>query len=732
MALGIRYSGSFLSINGTVWRVDILQKGYGGTQAGELSFPADCPLEFSWANTDKIEPVQSSSATLKIISDSDRRFVDFYVVEVGAVRMDVYRDGDLYWSGTLDTELYEEPYTTAEGYNVTLTFSDFAPLGRRDWNGTGMIRLYDLIMECLSMTGINYKDIDYTKVSTTAGNLEKVTGEVYVLQENFYDEDGEAMTVREVLEDVLRPFALRIIQKGGIIWLYDLNGLSTKASEEVQWYADDAVLSADVIYNNVKVTFSPYASAQMMRGEVADDASLTADTGGQLVRVNYERDKAGALKAMEGFRFHTKDEADSNMTVSGGAKFFQTRAIYSGQDETGVAATMKTGDYAVSKDGGESSQCSHTLLIPQDCGTIDKGDMNTSTIITCPKVYLGNVSLKGNFFLRLSLRLLFDVRYNPFESEGNYNDNAGWRDGFLNLDKHDGPYQNMLDWCNYGYVPIKLSLLDTDGTVLYHYENRVIMEGSGFDRLQAQWVKGAASWGQAYLCYYDIDDRKSKTGFGGWQTNKQIIGYYRDELPSYLKTIEDGEYVSLPPTGGYLQLEIGSGVHQFDYKREVRNIYKYCRWILYKEPTITLCKRNYTEADMEDVEDSAWLNKAAKEQLSIDTIIGSTPQKFGIPNGRGQIFDADGGVISKFYRGGAYDRLERLLIGTVYSQYATRHDTLSGTVKLLPSFGVYADQNGNTAGKFLLLSETQDVRMDESTILMAEFSADSYEGIEYE
>ena len=732
MALGIRYSGSFLSLEGVVWRVDILQEGYDGSSVAALDFPDDEPLEIAWGETDKLDPVQSSSATLKIISDTDRQFVDLYTVEVGAVRMDVYRSGSLYWSGALDTELYEEPYITADGYDVTLTFADFGCLSRFDWSGTGLMTVSNLVLECLRLAGFSYTAVDSSAVSTCYGDKKVMDCEISVLQENFYDEDGEPMTAREVLEETLRPFAMRIIQKGGKVWLYDLNGLHAQDASQVRWYAEDAVLSADKIYNNVKVTFSPYAEADMMTGEVEEDPDLTADSGGRLVRLDYERDSQGNLKALEGFRFHTKDTADSNMTISGGVKFFQIRSIYSGQDETGVAATMKAGDFAVSDEGKESSRCTHTILKPKDCGTIAGGNMDSELIITCPKVHVGDVtSQKRNYLLRVTLSLLFDVRYNPFESEGNYNDNAGWKDGFLNLDKHDGPYQNMQDWCNFGYVPIKLSLLDADGKALWHYENRLALESSEY-KIEGHWVSGEASWGQAYLCYYDIEDRKSKTGFSGWQTNKQTIGYYRDELPGYLSTIENGEYISMPPEGGYLQLEIGSGVHQFDYKRKVKDIYKYCRWILYKEPSITLCKSTYKDADMDDIEDSAWLNKAAKEELTIDTKVGTVPQEHGVASGKGQIFRAGSEIVSAFKRAGIEDRLERLLIGTVYSQYASRHDTLSGTTRLLPSFGPLADQNGTTPGKFILLSETQKVKMDESEILMAEFSEDNYEGIEYE
>ena len=724
--------------------MDILQEGYGSGEPGDLIFPADTPLEISWAATDKLDPVQSSSATLRIISDTDRRFIDLYTVEVGAVRMDVFREGTLYWSGTLDTELYEEPYSTADGYDVSLTFSDFACLDRLDWTGEGLISIHDLVLDCLSKSGINFVALDLSGISTQVNYNTMTLEEVYILQKNFFDEDGEANTAREVLEETLKPFALRIIQKAGKVWIYDLNGLHSRAAEEVEWDGMDAVLSADKIYNNVKVTFSPYGDAEMMKGTVEENPEQTVDVSDgdypylhdlkATIKQNYEPDAYGQPSALDGFMLFYDDVEthESNMELDNGARFFQIRSIYSGQDETGVIATYKHGHAAVAEEDGASSKVRHCLNTPMDCGTIAGGNVNTRTIITCPRAFIGNVRHLTKFYrLRINLHLLFDVRYNPFEQEGDYNDNAKWYNGLFNWSSHDGPFQNMQDWCNFGYVPIKLSLVNEAGQALYHYENRAVLDSDGYSQEEARWVAGAASWGQAYLCYYDFDDRKSKTGFGGWKSNKQIIGYYRDALPEKWKTIDDGEYISLPPAGGYLLLEIGEGVHQFDYKREVKDIYKFCRWIAYKEPSITLCKKNYKEADTEDIEDVAWLNRSAKEELTIDTILGTLPQTpHGVPNAKGQLLDNSFDVYSRFTRAGKTDRLERLLIGTVYSQYASRHNILSGTVKLLPAFGICSD--AATQGKFILLSEVQNCIEDTSEIAMSEFSEDNYEGIEYQ
>ena len=739
MALGLRYKGEFLSIAGVLWRVEILQEGYGGTQPGELRFPMD-PLEIEWAESAKTGNLQTSNATLQVISETDRQFVDLYSVEVGAVRLDVYRNNVLYWSGTMDTELYSEPYYTGQNYDVTLTFSDFSCLGRLDWDGatSGFITIHDLIMRCISRAGVNtsaelHKLISTCEYASQYGSSTPLTfKEVKVLLENFVDEDGEVMTYRDMLEAVLCPFALRLVQKAGKVHLYDLNALYSQNPKRVQWDDTDSQLDVDKIYNNVKVTFSPYGAAEMMAGKVEEDKSKTAESGGTLVYRDYAKNQYGALTSLEGFRFHRMDEAKSNMEVANGAKFFQICSIYSGNDDTGVVETFKQGNYPVSVSGEPSHLCSHVVLEPRDCGTKQNGNAYSKTIIKCPRVHLGYSSYKkSDFYLRVSLDMLFDVRYNPFEDASDNNDNASYSSGFLGWGTSDGPFQNMKDWCNLGYVPIKLTLQDEQGNALCHFDNRLVEESDGYDHgIKCKWVDGPAEWGDAFLCYYDNDDRKSNTGFGGWQTNKQIIGYYRDGLPKQWDSLDDGEYIPLPPKSGYLVLEIGMGVHQFDYKRETKNIYKYVRWILFKEPTITLCHKNYKEAETEDIEDSAWIDRNAKEELSIETIVGTCTQKYGAPNAKGQIFKADGSVYYEFGRAGVNDRLERLLIGTVYSQSAGRHDVLSGTVVLLPDFGIYSD--AATAGKFLLVSEYQRCREDVSEIKMVDFVEDNYQGIEYE
>lgn len=217
-----RYSGEFAGADGTLWRVEIHEDSETAfSTVGELSFPYDEPLLIEWEKRAKEEVIQGSSATLKLISPGDRTYVDLYSVKPCAVRLDVYRAGALYWRGTLDTELYEEPYESARGYTVSLTFSDFGVLARKKLYGHEVQSLRAILERALEAAGLAGMEIYDGYISSrvvpaarlvpetngpTGASSQAEAGlldELYVSGDNFYDEDGEAITAEEVVEGVL-------------------------------------------------------------------------------------------------------------------------------------------------------------------------------------------------------------------------------------------------------------------------------------------------------------------------------------------------------------------------------------------------------------------------------------------------------------------------------------------------------------------------------------------------
>ena len=150
MALAKRYEGGFISIAGTHYRFEIWQEGWMGGSS-DIAVTSD-PLTIEWSETDKLDPVQSSNAKLTLYSDDDRQFADLYTVQAGSIRLDIYREDVLYWSGTLDPELYEEPFAYKTDYGVEFTFSDLSMLDRLNWQETGFMTLQQVIETALSLS----------------------------------------------------------------------------------------------------------------------------------------------------------------------------------------------------------------------------------------------------------------------------------------------------------------------------------------------------------------------------------------------------------------------------------------------------------------------------------------------------------------------------------------------------------------------------------------------------
>lgn len=711
----LRYYSGFYSRDNIPYRIEIWQDAEAAFDPERITLAAD-PVEIEWAEVDKLEPVHSSSATLNMVSMSDRCFADLYTVAPGTIRLDILRNGALYWSGTLDTELFEEPYSYKDRYITTVTFSDFAVLDRMDWQDRGVKTMSEVLETCLAAAGFN-RGVLEKRIST--GLAEGYTGDLFddcsLMCDNFFDEDEEPSSIREVLDEMLRPFALRLKQKNGKLLLYDINGIYDTASTAVQWRGTDAEIGVEPVYNKVTITFSPYASATLFDGTLDPDDILTdqADVAGE------EMVYTDRTLNTEGFRFTygasgARRLGKLELTDAGGRPF-RIDPEYSGSNAAGVMWGYRTGtDWHGARPQNP---------VEGDYGTYPTMD-TCHKMITLPKVrVLSNHDANGRRYrMRVTLSVLFDVRYNPFEPASRKNEEGNW-DDFAN-------------WVNYGYIPVRILLYDDAGKARYYYDNHMVRWNED-PTYGGTWKMMAESTQEdiqiSWLSFYDLSNREGNTGFGGWQENKRALGYYSGKLTdSYIKA-PTGELLPSLPISGYIEVMIYSGVWRRDNNDNYpfpHKVWTISRWLLYKDPKIEIVKDNGRDIEEEDIEVSAWINRQAKEGLDISTIIGTS--QVLVPSGRGYILKtSDLSILQTFHRASVTDSLERLLAGTVYSNYARRMSTLNGTVALIPSAEVLSDVSSDNA-KYMLLSEVQNLAAETSEIKMAEIAPDSYEGIEYE
>lgn len=769
MSKQLRYMGEFLSRKGVIWRVEILQEAAQPySSVGQLTFEADEALVIDWKRRDKDEVICGSEATIKIESPGDRTYEDLYSIAVGQIRMDVYRNNALYWSGALDPEFYEEPYEMARYYVVALTFSDFGILDRLKYNLSGMQTLQAILTNALTRSTINYGSLDVTTYCTTKfeDGTAATPATLAIRSDNFFDEDGEPTTLKETIEGILQPLALRMIQRNGKIFVYDLNGLHNSAPRRaITWDGDSQTMGVDKVANNVKVNFSPYSSAELL----TDDVEYTGEYSVEMVQ-DRNNDALGSQPGKAIYAYYP-DYSDEHRQGSAWDYNLINFAIFIGNGNNGKGLAYCGGRYChILPIVGGPSECDAIAwgFYSGGHGPLDEyhhwpkkilntiGKASSTVVMRTNRVFLPKLTTEDaqKYYVRLSLEMLLDARYNPFTDGNNDGNEAGNYDAF----------KVCTAWA---FVPVGITMYDEAGNALCHYVNSPIANGAAVGHLgwaKGSWQAGAASFGDAYLEYYDPNDLQENAGILGWKKNRHCIGRPDNELrrnttycsqyamPSIFdsfKQMADGEYMPYPAQGGYLEIVVYAGVNCYDYAEgariwrdpicnttktlewNYRELYSKARWLLYKAPVVDLVKNNlvFDTAELKDVEYSGYINQAAKEEISIDTICGTS--NVVCPTAKGIYCRAtDSLQIQKLKRAGVTDHPEKLLIGTLYSQYAERKTTLQGEAEIdAGDICAYTEQN--QAGKvFLMSGEQQDVITDTSDIEVTEFVADEYEAIE--
>lgn len=778
MSKYLRYTGEFLSRAGVVWRTDIMQEGT-ALDCGELTFPADEPLVIEWDSRDKEEVICGSTATLKVISPGDRTYQDLYTIAVGSIRLDVYRGGSLYWSGLLDPEFYEEPYECASGYEVSFTFSDFGILDRIKYDLTGMQSIRDIVLRALARSGIQYSSLDYTSLISSelyATDLVDSYDDLIrspieglsVRSENFTDEDGEVSTLYEVLEGVLQPLAVRMVQRAGVVWLYDLNGLySQGTAQAIQWDGDSQTMGTDKVANNVKVTFSPYGNGELMSSEVVEYGgkydvehdNLTSNAPsdptqeyGEYYSYYPDYDQSRRQEGTWDYNLidftifiHRKGSglqdfypASDLYSLGAECRYFHILPVTGGATEcSGVAYAFRTGGHG-SIDTGWPKWKVHTSV---PCASLS----GNASLFATNRVFLPRMreDAAKKYFVRVAEELLIDARYNPFSGSTSGNDEA---------------YDYLLKGRSaFVFIPAKITLYDADGEALYHYSNKDTAAGAVRGSLAAlgksgTWAAGADPGGDCWLEYYNPEDLTEDAGIRGWKKNRHCIGRPdgkggRIGLTWFdsFKKIDEGEYLPYPPSGGYLEVEIQAGVLGYDFGQDCdncafgstdsqwhqSNIYNMLRWMLYKAPTVDVVSNNlaFETAGLDDIEYSGYINKSAKDEISIDTVCGTTAN--ACPTAKGEYYRTDSGeaLSGNMSRAGRKNCPEKLLIGTLYSQYAGRKTILSGDAAIDGGLHYYTERN-QSGKRFMLKGEVQNVIADSTEAEYCEFRPDEYDCIE--
>lgn len=750
MALYKTYQGSFVSRRGHTVRCEIWREASKApATVGELDFPYESPLTIEWDADSKRETIQGSTATLTVISPGDRTYIDLYTTVAGSVQLRVYRDGSLFWRGTLDTEHYEEPFSAAKDYDVTFTFTDFGILDRLKYDLTGSRSIDAIIRNALSRAQLYQPNIYYEVSTTSDGEHAHLW---CVRSDNFTDEDGETLSLREVLEGVLVPLDLHMRQQGAWIYVYDMHSLMAMPSSDIEWAYTDQVLGVDSVANAVTVTLSPYAESAILKGEtimtypgqtsVHDFSSPTqhpilteegwALSDGTLVRAWFD-DYSSHTDSHGNVDYQYLSFGMYLKRGYGGNLIAKTIPIYGSEEHEFIMMSYKVSGH---------TSISQTAT--------DKGPYSASAelYLSAPVVtFTGGVVSPDSEYatrLRVKMELLYDVRYNFSTAASSDNTESNWN--------------YMSDRTNVTYMPVAIVLKDADGNVTHHYRNLDRCRGNRYDTYFSSdryasngcgWVEGnvpatnsAAEWPCWLAFYSNADSRATKNpATDGFAVNRHAFGYMATgKMPESYKARNEGELLLPPPVTGTIEVQIYRGLLVYDYNKtqvwgEAGTLSRKwlgdnIRWWGFTAPMVEIIDNGpkMEPITSEDIEFGGILDANAKEDISIDTICGSD---IGVPGARGVYALPGGRLVSTATRGNRTTSVEQLLIGTMHSHYATRHTVLRGTAELVSGSGMrtYKDPAIGADIKFALVGSVCDLRADENEVVLIETNADDYTSV---
>ena len=659
---------SFKDVHEVAYRVEVLD---GVDCVASEVVGSVTPLVIDYDTKDKLDMVRSSGVTLGMISEVMFALQSLYTDNMQQYVVRVLRADELFWLGYLDSELYEEDFSEFDRYEVSFTGADFNVLDRLKFVDAGdkrygdIVPLITVLKRCFERLGLPFEKL-FIGCTTSPDGVELGVGEtalhkLFIQSSNFYDEDNEPMSCREVVEAVLQPFGLMLLQRDGDVYIYDYNAL-VKGVKFKRYnfssfvYEGDAVVDCalgavrfagtgstmgfEPLINNVEVTSSLYAALPVI-GEDVSKERLSDSTG------VVEND------------MYTKEEFKACVMVGGSGRY----VVYTKKESnsTLVGARMPY-DYAPAVVAPLFAVKSGAYLIGSDAGY--------------------RLSIKADVYV--------NTKENPFDM----NDNTDM-DNRLQLGEL---------FCN-------LYMCDELGNRIAYYDNIGVFS-FGWMAIPA----GGVPQGMCCLRYCNQMIKDTYIA-NSWVTNSNLLtAYVGGGFPTSVSELNSGAglIVSLRSifTGkmsGRVELEvtnkfnltnpflIGGAEDSFHYpKDKVVDI-------LINNFEINIVDDTLTPVNVDDAVFKSYINRRVSADYKGVNLVICSANEDGVPVGRGNLLVRDGAAYAlqlSYSRNGKKGCLEELLMGTIFSNYIKSNVKIGADIDFVGNpmmrfgtkFGVLSDR----------------------------------------
>jgi hypothetical protein len=310
---GKTWAGNSLSERWYVYIIDTVDTGNTYT---EVRFAhGGLTLEYPQLSS-KFDTIRPCGLTVKLLSPTGSSYINFYTNNKFRWRVLLKKNGAVIFEGYINSENFSESYADKYNYFVEFVCSNgFALLDRIKFNieEAYLITQFDLIKQVINSLGYTEIDYLYIALSTTSPQINIADEEktllhyIYVITRNFWDENDEPKSMREVLEATLKPYCAFITMREGKLIITDHNNL-LDATTTYKYYDiqnDFAYVGTSTLSNSggnitskimngfsfeilpgcsqAKVKYSPFIQTDFINYAVPDGFGVTGGTGGTAI-----------------------------------------------------------------------------------------------------------------------------------------------------------------------------------------------------------------------------------------------------------------------------------------------------------------------------------------------------------------------------------------------------------------------------------------------------------------
>lgn len=170
-------------------------------------------------------------------------------------RVNLYKNNKLVWTGFISPETYSQNYADdifefsidAISALATLQYIDYSVIN----TGTQITSIFSIIKKCIIESKGKFNNI-YIPCTYESGNtnfLESLT----ISEQNFFDEQSEAMKLDEVLDEICKVLNWTVCDYNGSVQFIDIDYISKGFTKYLKFNADLSFFEIVDITNNVNV-----------------------------------------------------------------------------------------------------------------------------------------------------------------------------------------------------------------------------------------------------------------------------------------------------------------------------------------------------------------------------------------------------------------------------------------------------------------------------------------------